>query len=72
MRNKKKMDWNAILWILLAFVIIIVVFAVAIVYQLWLEVVETRKFVSQCVLEEELQRLFSMTCKKSSDVVASC
>ena len=63
------MEWNAILWILLAIVIVVVVFTIAIVYQFWTEVVEMRKFVSHCVIEEELQRLLSMTCEKPS---ASC
>ena len=55
------MDWLFVSWVVLVCVILMVVFAILSLYRIWGELVEMRKFVAECVLHKELERLLQMT-----------
>lgn len=55
-----------LIWFVMAIIIMLVFFTLLTVYRLWSEAIQVRKFVAECVMEEELKRLISMLAPKSS------
>lgn len=54
------MDWLFLAWIVLVFVVLFTAFALLTVYRLWSEVVQMRKFVAHCAMQEDLTRMLKV------------